>query len=108
MKKVIYNDIIPFKGFKAITLWPWIFVRKGCNYTKTTDRHERIHGEQQKEMLIVFFYLWYGIEWFIKLCMYRNSGEAYKNISFEKEAYSNEKSPKYLDSRKHYAWIKYI
>ena len=26
--KVVYNKYIPLKGFVALTLWPWIFVRK--------------------------------------------------------------------------------
>ena len=28
--KVIYNNIIPFKGFKCINLFGVLFVRKGC------------------------------------------------------------------------------
>ena len=27
-KKIIYNNLIPFKGFTAITLFPFIFARK--------------------------------------------------------------------------------
>lgn len=58
-----------------------------------------------KEMLYVFFYLWYVIEWLIRLF---GKGNAYRNISFEQEAYSNDDNMKYLDIRKHYAWFKYI
>ena len=109
MKKIV-NNIIPFKGFTAITIWPLIFVRNDNEkyYTDVVERHEYIHGEQQKEMLIVFFLLWYGIEWLIKLCYYRNRMTAYKNISFEREAYKNQNDLAYLDIRKHYAWTKYI
>ena len=104
------NNIIPFKGFTSITLWPIIFVRKDEEkyYTDVVERHEYIHGEQQKEMLIVFFLLWYGIEWLIKLVYYRNRMTAYKNISFEREAYKNQNDLAYLDERKHFAWTKYI
>jgi hypothetical protein len=28
-------------------------------------RHESIHWQQQLEMLVVFFYLWYLIEWLL-------------------------------------------
>ena len=35
-------------------------------------------------------------------------GNAYRNISFEREAYSNEKDLSYLDNRKWFAWIRYI
>lgn len=109
MKK-IYNNIIPFKGFTAMTLWPFIFVRnyETWKFSGETERHEEIHGEQQKEMLIVFFLIWYGIEWFVKLCYYRNRMTAYKNISFEREAYANQHDAAYTDNRKPFAWIRYI
>lgn len=96
--KVIYNKIIPFKGFKAITIWPFIFVRKECSFNEVDLNHENIHGKQQKELLLIFFYLIYLIEWIFK---------GYKNISFEKEAYSNENNLDYLKNRKPYAmWRK--
>lgn len=94
----------------ALALWPFIFVRDeyAWSFDTSSERHEEIHGAQQKEMLLVLFYLWYGIEWLIKLCYYRNSNTAYKNISFEREAYSNEGNIVYLDERKPFAWFKYI
>lgn len=33
---------------------------------------------------------------------------AYRNISFEKEAYNNENDMDYLDKREHFSWIEYI
>lgn len=109
MKKV-YNNIFPVKGFIAMTIWPFLFIRKDRSWAFNTigERHENIHGEQQKEMLLVFFFLWYGIEWIVRLCIYRNRITAYKNISFEREAYANQYDVTYTDSRKPFAWIKYI
>lgn len=109
MKK-IYNNIIPFKGFTAMTLWPFIFIRKDetGKFSVQVERHENIHGEQQKEMLLVFFFLWYCIEWIVRFCIYRNRITAYKNISFEREAYGNQHDAAYTDNRKPFAWIKYI
>ena len=104
--KVINNSIIPFEGYLAITLWPFIFVRKGRKLTDISLNHEKIHGKQQVEMLLIFFYLWYVIEWFLKLFI--GSGNAYRRISFEREAFTNEKNKKYLENRKHYSWLKYI
>ena len=26
----VYNSIIPFEGYLAITVWPWVFIRKDC------------------------------------------------------------------------------
>lgn len=93
--KIIYNKIIPFKGYKAITIWPFIFARDPLN--EIDKNHEEIHGKQQLELLIIFFYMIYVIEWFFK---------GYENISLEKEAYNNENNLDYLKSRKHFAWIK--
>ncbi len=103
--KIIRNNYIPFKGFKAINLFGVLFVRGNARISERTIRHETIHTAQMKEMLYIGFYLWYFIEWLIRLFM---KGNAYRNISFEKEAYSNEKDLRYLDNRKRFAWFKYI
>lgn len=67
--------------------------------------HERIHSEQMKEMLFIGFYIWYLVEWVIRLF---GKGNAYRNLSFEKEAYDNEENLTYLDTRKPYAWLDYL
>lgn len=108
--RIVYNNLIPPKGFKAMCLWPFIFVRKKANrrYREKDDRHERIHGEQQKETLVIFFLLWYAVEWIVRLIQYRDRIEAYYNISFEREAYGNQYDSDYLTKRKRYAWIHYL
>lgn len=110
--KIIVNDTLPFNGFAAITIWPFIFVRRdyadkfqGSWHWHTMLRHEAIHGEQQKEMLIIFFYIWYVGEWLIRLFM---PGNAYRNISFEREAYRNDSDAEYLKNRSFFSWFKYI
>ena len=90
--KIIYNKIIPFKGYKAITIWPFIFSRS--ELSEIDINHEKIHGRQQLELLIVFFFIIYLIEWIFK---------KYRNISFEKEAYFNQQNLDYLRTRKWYA-----
>ena len=82
-----------------------LFVRGNAKISEVTLNHEKIHTAQMKEMLYVFFYLWYIFEWLIRLFM---KGNAYRNISFEREAYSNEDDVIYLDSRKIFAWTKYL
>lgn len=106
--KVIYNNLIPFVGFKAINICGILFARKGCIISDVDMEHETIHSKQIFEMLIIFFYLWYSIEWFIRLIIVRDSHKAYRSISFEQEAYSNEKYICYHSTRKHYSWIKYL
>ncbi len=103
--KIIRNKYIPFQGYKAINLFGILFVRGNARISERTIRHEAIHTAQMKEMLYIGFYLWYFIEWLIRLFM---KGNAYRNTSFEREAYSNEKDLRYLDNRKRFAWIKYI
>lgn len=104
--KVILNKIIPLKGYSAITLYPFIFAREKLN--KYVYNHECIHANQQKELLIVMFYVMYCLEYIIKLLLTFNHGVAYKSISFEQEAYKNEYNLWYNDNRKHYTWIKYV
>ena len=92
----IKNKYYPFGKFIAITHWPFVFYKR---LKPNTKPHEEIHGQQQKELLIVGFYLIFFIEWILK---------GYKNISLEKEARVNQKDPTYRDKRKPYSWIKYI
>ena len=103
--KIIRNNIIPFSGYKAMNLFGVLFVRGNARIDDITLNHEKIHTVQMREMLYVFFYIWYVTEWLIRLFM---KGNAYRNISFEREAYSNEDDVIYLESRKRFAWIKYL
>lgn len=82
-----------------------IFARKEYNPLNQRIRnHEAIHTAQMKEMLYIGFYLWYLVEWFIKL--FRYGGKAYENISFEREAYTYQYDNSYLKKRKKYHWVK--
>lgn len=96
------------KQFVAINIFGVLFTRQNTVISEETMRHEEIHTAQMKEMLYIFFYIWYGVEWLIKLFIYHSSIEAYRNISFEREAYSNEDDVIYLEDRKRFAWIKYL
>ncbi len=70
--------------------------------------HEKIHWQQQLEMLIIFFYLWYLIEWLFKALLPPYNNSAYSALSFEREANEYENDLAYLEKRKHFAWIKRI
>ena len=96
-----------FSGVAGVTLAPFgIYLSKRHMTNQKTIRHEKIHWKQQMEMLILPFYLWYLIEWLIRLVT--DKGNAYRSISFEQEAYRNESNVKYLESRKRFAWVKYL
>lgn len=117
--KVVYNKIIPFGRCKCMAAWPLLFT-KSKNLTEDDKRHEEIHGEQQKELLLVGFLVLYVLFFcfeFIACCFncvrgYKkdsfNNGawkRAYRNNLFEREAYKHEKDADYLKNRKYYAWV---
>lgn len=113
--KIIYNSIIPFQGYICMNIFGVLFVRKEHKHrmNKTTINHESIHSEQYKDLLYILFLPLYILEWIIKIpisLFYKNNinNFAYRSISFEQEAYYNEKDYKYLTNRKRYNWIKYI
>ena len=103
--KIVRTSILPFKGFTAINLLGVLFVHPGVYLSNEMMNHERIHSAQQREMLFVFFYIAYLVEWLVRLPM---RGNAYRNISFEREAYANQRNMNYLKSRPLYAWRRYM
>ena len=121
--KVPRHLFLPYHLFGAIgiTLYPFIFMDKEYfslldtfndkKYQKVLINHERIHIKQQLEGLIVFFYIIYIFDWLYQYIKGKyilkksdfNINKAYRNIGYEKEAYSNENNLQYLNSRKWYA-----
>lgn len=106
--KIVVNNIIPFPGYKAINLFGVLFVRQDAVIDEITLNHEAIHTAQMKELLYIFFYIIYIVDWLIGLMAYVSFSKAYRDICFEKEAYANEKDLSYLNKRKAFAFIKYL
>ena len=105
--KIIYNGIIPFgKKFHAINLCGILFAKGPCS--RKMINHEEIHTAQIRELWYLFFYVWYVVEWLIRLTQYRDFEKSYYNISFEREAYDNGDNLGYLSSRKRFAFLKYL
>ncbi len=105
MMKVIRTKCFPTKKYDAINILGILFVHPGVILTETILNHESIHTRQMLEMLILPFYVWYIVEWLIRLPL---PGRAYQNLSFEREAYNHMSDLDYLQTRKPYAWIKYL
>ncbi len=105
---IIFPKLIA-KSFCAVTIYPFVFLK---NEKSKQDyvllNHEYIHLQQQKELLWLLFFVWYVLEYGFKLMYYRNSYVAYRNISFEKEAYHFENDLDYLKKRKSYSFLKFI
>jgi hypothetical protein len=120
------NSLIPFTGYLALTFFCFILYREEYSkylesniykdYILTMINHENIHIEQIKDFGLLFkwckplqiiiggilFYLIYLFEWIIRLFV-NGPSNAYKNISFEKEAYSHELDYEYIQKeRKHF------
>ena len=97
------------KGFSGITIFPFVFVRDVFwAEVKSFVNHEKIHLRQQLELLIVLFFIWYGLEFLIRLIYYKNFKKAYRNISFEREAYANEHNETYLNTRRFFSFLRYF
>ncbi|MBT0607516.1 hypothetical protein [Aequorivita echinoideorum] len=106
---ILVNRFLLRKKFIGITLWPFIIVRhRSLCEDKTFLNHERIHLRQQAEMLVLFFYIWYGLEFLYRCFQYGNRYLGYRNISFEREAYQSEKDLNYLGKRPFFGFLKYL
>ena len=92
------------KDYYAICLFGLIFSNRPLNTIEVN--HESIHDAQQKELLYIPFFIWYGIEWLILYIKYRNATKAYFHIRFEEEAYAHQSDLNYLSNRKHYHFNK--
>ncbi len=92
----------------ALTIWPFIFLR---NKESLNDavllNHEKIHLKQQLELAILFFYLWYGLDFLRNRLKGYDSRKSYFLIRFEQEAYQHENDFSYLSKRRAFAWWKY-
>ncbi|MFD1094976.1 hypothetical protein [Salegentibacter chungangensis] len=106
---LIVNKYLPGNRFKGMVLWPFLFVKNPeLKNDEIFINHERIHMRQQQELLILFFYIWYYLEYLFRLAKSGNRMQAYRNISFEREAYDRETIDDYLKERKFWAFLHYL
>jgi len=97
------------KGYTGITLFPFVFLKdRSFKEDLVLLNHERIHLKQQLELLVLPFYLIYCLEYLVRLFQYKSWHLAYRNISFEREAFTNEKDLDYLKSRSLWNFMKYF
>ena len=106
---MVCRSLLKNTKISAIALFPVILLRRPEDrYNKTLINHEKIHLRQQLELLIIFFYLWYVIEYYFWYFRLRDSFLAYKYISFEREAFAMEDDPNYLKTRRLWSFWKYV
>lgn len=138
MKKVFYESWIAkhllSPGYSTITLFAWVFTKwSEASARQSTINHECVHARQWTELAIasglliwagmlifgfsawwlllssVIFYLWYVVEWGIRVivgCF--SSHDAYRMVSFEREARLAETDSNYLENSKYFAWLKFL
>ena len=113
MKIIVHPKLIKWITFSekiaGIAIYPFIFLSDPKYLeNKILLNHEKIHLKQQLELGIIPFYTWYSIEYLIRLIQFKDKNKAYFNISFEREAYSNDQNLNYLSNRKLYSFTKYL
>lgn len=111
---IIKNNILPPKGFKAIAIFPFIFVRIGETMSDIDLNHEKIHLNQQKKVMIIFVILLIPVIWYFSLTWWSilfsylpfyvlygifHLIYGYRKNPFEKEAYDNENNLEYLKNK---------
>lgn len=88
---IIKNSIIPkILKVDAIVLHPFIFFADK-KPKQTLINHELIHVEQIKRDGFLKFYFGYLREYSLHRLQKMNHDQAYRSISYEKEAYEEEK-----------------
>ncbi len=105
---IVSKYLLP-KGYRGMTLFPFVLLKyRADSEDAVLLNHERIHLRQQLELLIVPFFLWYAIEFLIRFLLCGNKQRAYRSLSFEREAYANEKDLRYLKQRPFYRFVYYL
>lgn len=108
MFQIVAKYLIP-KGYRGLTVYPFVFVKYEMDKeNRIFVNHEKIHLRQQAELLILPFFIWYLLEYCFRLFQYKNANLAYRNISFEREAYENESNLGYLKNRQFFRFVRYL
>lgn len=124
-----------FASYTTITLFAWVFTKwSEKEAQQSTINHECVHTRQWIELTVasglliwlgmllfgysawwlmlsaMVFYIWYVLEFVVKWFYGSIMGNynAYKNISFEREARLSEKDSNYLENSAYFAWLKML
>ncbi len=106
---IIVSKFLLGRRFSGMVIWPFIILKRSeLRHDKVLMNHEKIHYQQQLEVFVIPFYVLYSLEYAIRLWQYKDRHLAYKNISFEREAYQNEQNLNYLEERSCWNFLKYF
>ncbi|MFE3847955.1 hypothetical protein ACFX5D_08265 [Flavobacterium sp. LB3P45] len=105
---IVTKYLIP-KGYRGLAVFPFVFIKyKVDKENLFFINHEKIHIRQQLELLVFPFFIWYFLEYLVRFIQYKNADLAYRNISFEREAYANELNLSYLRKRSFLRFLDYL
>ena len=105
---IVFKYLMP-KWVRGLSLYPFVFLScKEDKYNYVLINHEKIHIRQQLELAVVFFYIWYLVEFLVRYFQFKNVKNAYLNISFEREAYQNEQNLIYLSNRPFFKFVSFF
>jgi hypothetical protein len=109
VKLKFWSVVVSRLPANAMALYPFmLFKSKSLKSDDLIINHEKIHFKQQQELLILPFYILYLLQYLVNRLKYKNHQQAYLNICFEQEAYTNDRNMDYLHGRKPYAWIHFL
>lgn len=111
---IVRSKWFPMHPFMGISLCGVFIFRSDCRVDENDIRHEHIHLLQQLEWGFIGFFVLYHCEflyYFARRCMRSPRGTtlgqrcmaAYRDISFEREAYEHDSERDYLKTRRHWA-----
>ena len=101
-------NYLTFHFAAGITLFPFVLIAPHVPFSRRLFIHERIHLRQQAELLVLPFYFLYLLEYIFGRLRKKSHYQAYRAISFEREAYENDRNSFYLYQRKPWSWVKYL
>ena len=105
---IVSKYLIP-NGYHGLTIFPFVLIKYSSDQNNwVLMNHEKIHLRQQRELLLLPFFIWYLIEYIFRLFQYKSHNLAYRNISFEREAYANESNLNYLQKRSLWKFVAYL
>ncbi|MBS3099389.1 hypothetical protein J4462_04205 [Candidatus Pacearchaeota archaeon] len=79
-------------GLKGIVYYPFVLIAVSKKEARKNNllKHEWIHVKQIRRDGFLYFYFRYFFEFVVGFFRYWNVWKAYRNISYEKEAYAKE------------------
>ena len=105
-KKITIWRVLPDSfAYSAMAPVPdLILLRRDVIPSDRLIRHERIHHAQQRELFLIGFWIWYLLEFVVRLIVTRSWPKAYRQISFEAEAAKFQ----FGGTRKPFGWINFL